>query len=219
MLSDIPLTTKNAFHKAKIEFRFSPNPIDSSAAELFDESYEPFKLISAKEIANTFPAGLLSNDSPGGVAGYLDWLESKTTITPEESLKHHEGIDKIWAKFQSIFMVLNGAIWYEPIFRAFVRHLLEKLYEDGIFWVDLRLAFHMSLQEEGTGRILPKTDVLRIFGEVLKDFKSTPEGANFWGARMIWTALRILDKTIIKENMIECMEAKEKYPDLIAGRI
>ncbi|RPA94313.1 Metallo-dependent hydrolase [Choiromyces venosus 120613-1] len=217
--SDIPLTTSKALEKANIQFTYSTTS-PKAIAGLYSSKYEPGSLILVTEVADSFPANLLLNEDSGNKTsreGFREWIISRITITAEESLKHHEGINMVWAKFQSIFMVIQGIIHYEPIYRQFVRHILHHLHQDGILWVDLRATFLMTFKAANTGTILPRADVIKVFSEVIEDYKSSPEGRGFWGARMIWTSIRRFDQDTIIASMKECVEAKKLYPNVIAG--
>lgn len=76
----------------------------------------------------------------------------------------------------------------------------------------------MTFRAANTGEILPRTDVIRVFSEEVERYKKSPEGAGFWGARMIWTTIRSFDNETIRASMKECVEAKKLYPHAIAGR-
>ena len=122
MYSDIPLTTPKALGKADIQFTYSATT-PKAVGGLYSPQYEPGNLIPVTEAAASFPANLFLTGHSGNKTsreGFLEWIISRTTITAEESLKHHEGINMIWAKFQSIFLVIQGIIFYEPIYRKFV---------------------------------------------------------------------------------------------------
>lgn len=154
----------------------------------------------------------------GGRPGFLLWLKSRCTITNDESIEHHHGVDAVWRKFSSVFTILNTIIFYEPIFRLFMRRMMSQLLADGVRWVDLRLAFTFFYYGEGSETPEPSyLRMFRIFGEEIEAFKASPEGKGFWGCRMIWTGIRILDTRKIIEDMDACITIKIKYPHLIAG--
>lgn len=100
-----------------------------------------------------------------------------------------------------------------------VRHVLHHLHLDNILWVDIRIAFVMSFRAATTGKILPRSDVLRVFEEEVELYKKSPEGEGFWGARVIWTTIRIFNSETIRASMIECVETKKLYPGAVAGEI
>lgn len=154
----------------------------------------------------------------GGKAGFLAWLKERCTITNTESIEHHHGVDAVWRKFSSVFTILNTIIFYEPIFRKFMRRLMKQLLADGVKWVDLRLAFTFFYYREG--QETPQSSYERmftVFGEEIEAFKASEEGKEFWGCRMIWTGIRVLDTRKIVEDMDQCILIKSLFPDLICG--
>lgn len=75
----------------------------------------------------------------------------------------------------------------------------------------------MSFRAATTGQILPRSDVIRVFEEEVELYKKSPEGEGFWGARVIWTTIRIFNDETIKASMKECVTSKKLYPGAIAG--
>jgi adenosine deaminase CECR1 len=78
--------------------------------------------------------------------------------------------------------------------------------------------------------------MLEHMEEEIEKFKKTPEGKDFWGARMIWTTIRQFNKKQVVEStsphshpplsshtlltnlgMKQCIEMKLEFPSLIAG--
>jgi len=181
----------------------------------------------------------------GGRNGFLSWLKDRTTITHNESIEHHHGVDAVWRKFQSCFIILNSVIFYEPIFKLFMRRMMQQLVADGVKWVDLRLAFAFFYYREGSEEPEPTYDrMFKIFGEEVEKFKASEEGEEFWGTRIIWTGMRLslgflafasrsllrlpstnacfiglraLDTRKIVEDMDACIAIKLAYPHLVSG--
>ncbi|CUS15105.1 unnamed protein product [Tuber aestivum] len=217
--SDIPLTTPKALGKANIQFTYCATT-PKVAEGLCSSQYEPRSLVPVTEFADSFPADLLPSEPLGKKTPrerFLEWIIARTTITAEESLRHHEGINMIWAKFQSIFLVVQGIINYEPVYRQFFWNILHHLHQDGILWVDLRVAYPITFRAAETGAILTSADAVKVSSEVIEAYKSSLEGKGFWGARIIWTSIRRFDQEAIIASMKECVEAKKLYPDVIAG--
>lgn len=122
IFSDIPLVSPEALRIATIHFQYLPVP-PAVAASLYSSAYVPNGFVPITEAADTFPANLLMGSEGTGTTAreaFLEWLIDRTTITAEESLKHHEGINMVWRKFQGIFRIISGIVYYEPVYRAFV---------------------------------------------------------------------------------------------------
>ncbi|KAG9234867.1 adenosine deaminase family protein-like protein [Amylocarpus encephaloides] len=203
------LESEVAREAAAVKFRFQERD------RVDEKSIWSFEYVSNTPILLTQAAEAFPN---GGRVGFIAWLKSRTTITNDESIEHHHGVDAVWRKFSSCFGILNTIIFYEPIFRLFLRRMMKLLLEDGVKWVDLRLAFTFRYYKEGIET--PEDtyhEMFRVFGEEIENFKKSDEGKGFWGARMIWTGLRILDTRKMVEDMDACIAIKMAYPHLICG--
>lgn len=207
--ADKGLVTVESRASGHVSFRYKKiTPTHPNS--IWDEEYDPNKMVPLKLAAANFPEG--------GLQGFKAWLKGRCTITLEESLDHHHGLDAVWEKFKSCFPILNSMIGYEPILRASIQHLLRDLADDGLRWVDLRLAFIFDYYREGSEE--PEEgyqEFFRVFGEEVEKFQRTVEGAKFWGCRFIWTTLRSFGKRQMVESMKECILIKQKYPELVSG--
>lgn len=192
-----------------IKFQYAPS-LPAENTSIWSKTYQANQLVSLRLAASSFP--------DGGLEGFKAWLKGRCTITAEESLDHHHGLDAIWEKFKSCFPVLNSMIFYEPIFRASMQHLLRQLADDGLRWVDFRMAFLFDYQREGCEKTeTGYKEFFRVFGEEVKKFQATEAGEHFWGCRFIWTPLRSFGSKQMVDSMKECIAIKQTFPDLIAG--
>jgi len=222
--SDAPLSSEQARLKTGFSFTFSKLSAKSGVS-IWDDAYAAETQIPLAEAADNFPSG--------GRKGFVEWVRSRTTITPEEHLKHHEGPNEVWRKFLSCFPILGSLIFYEPIFRKFMRKMCQQLLNDGVFYVDMRAAFYTPYRSSGSEDWDPDFfNMLLHMEEEIANFKASEEGKDFWGARMIWTTVRAFDnQTIVKSKfpltnrfttltrlgMKQCIEMKQEFPELIAG--
>lgn len=209
MLAEQSMSSPEARRAGSFRFKYSNQSL-SDATSVWDKSYPAKQLVPLQQMAKTFP--------DGGLDGFKAWLRERSTITLEESLESHLGQDHIWAKFTSCFPILNSILSYEPIFRASVQRILRELMDDGIRWVDFRIAFVFQYQREFCDE--PETgyhEFFQAFGEEVEKFQASSDGQNFWGSRFIWTTIRRFENKEIMESMKQCIAAKTAYPDLIAG--
>ncbi|PVH94359.1 adenosine deaminase family protein [Periconia macrospinosa] len=209
LISDAPLTSAEARLKTGFSFTYSKISARSDVS-IWSNDYAASTKIPLNLAADSFP--------DGGRKGFIEWVRSRVTITPEEHLKHHEGPNEAWRKFISCFPILGSLIYYEPIFRKFIRKLLRDLLADGVYYVDMRSAFYTPYrclgQEEWEPDFINYCDHLE--DEIAK-FKASEEGKDFWGARMIWTTVRAMDKRSVINSMNLCIATKLEFSDLIAG--
>lgn len=194
----------------EVEVAFRPMGKEWKGSSLPSGDSVQGKFVSASMAADTF--------SSGGREGFKEWLLRRCSITPSESLDHHQGLDAIWRKFGSCFPIVSSMLFYEPILRAAIQRMLAELLDDGIRWVDLRACFIFDYYHEGQKQPEKGYEAFfETFGEELEKFRATQAGSRFWGARFIWTSLRRHSKQEIVDNMILCIETKKKFPDLISG--
>lgn len=202
------LTTEEVRKAAIVTFQYSKSPTTTKTS-IWADTYQPGELVPAIAAADSFE---------GGREAFKTWIVSRSTITPEESLNHHHGLDAVWEKFGSCFMVLGSMLRYEPIFRASLRRLFQQLRDDGLQWADFRMAFAAKYWKEGHDKPEEGQEGLfQAFGEELEKFQATEEGKGWWGCRFIWTTLRMYDKKDMVDHMKQCISVKKAYPHLIAG--
>ncbi|KAI9817197.1 MAG: hypothetical protein M1827_001309 [Pycnora praestabilis] len=208
--STAPLSSAADLANASFQLTYRSSLKETSVASIWTEAYRSSTIVPLAEAADSFPNG--------GRSGFVSWLKDRCTITSEESIEHHHGVNAIWQKFMSTFPILGSIIYYEPIFRASVQRVCQELLDDGVRWVDWRAMFEFQYRREGCD--VPEEgyeETIRVLGEEVEKFKSTEKGKAFWGARMIWTTARGFDKRRIVESMKQCIEVKKVYPHLIAG--
>jgi len=231
MTCSVPLDTDAARQTGVPAFAFHLSP-QSTTASLWSADYKPNTGIPLTEAADTFPSS--------GRDGFIAWLVSRSSISSQESVSHHEGSDAIWAKFISCFSILRTLVYIEPIWRKFLSRMFHQLADDNVQWVDVRAAFSFDYFKEGND--VPESSLdgfmqmVRVFGEEVEMFRATPAGKNFWGARLLWTTIRSFDNRTIAESesapamnpstrtnhrqppdMKHCIEVKLAFPALVSG--
>jgi adenosine deaminase CECR1 len=191
--ADGPITTEGTRRKTGFSFIYSKSPKDD--ASLWNDAYVANTPVSVNSAADNFP--------DGGKLGFVEWIRSRVTISNTEHLSHHEGPNEIWRKFMSCFPILGSLIFYEPIFRKFIRKMCKTLLDDGVFWVDARAAFYTPYRSAGKEDWDPDFfNMLDHLAEEVEDFKKSEEGKGFWGLRMIWTTIRQFDKKMVIDSML-----------------
>lgn len=209
MSSDCAITNDTAKRRANFRFRFfSETP--TATASLWDEKYEPQSWTPIIAAAQSYPEG--------GQEGFISMLISRVSITPEVALSQHLGVSDIWRLFTTFFPIMDSLLRYEPIFRKFIRRMLSQLLEDGVRWVDIRSDFITPFTRVGCNEPDQGCEAMfKALDEEIEAFKNSEEGKGFWGARLIWTAIRIFPTRSIVEDMKECIRMKQIYPHLICG--
>ena len=186
------LTSTIVRERSSLKFQHDSS-ITATASSIWSADYAPNVLIPLKECAESFP--------DGGRAGFITWMENRCSITQTESLQHHLGVDDVWRKLSSAFIILSPIFYYEPIFRTFVRKLFSTLLEDGIRWIEIRAVVNSAFTFTGRNTAEYKPlEIARILDEVITEFMASDEGKEFWGARIIWTSMRHTSTKVIIEG-------------------
>lgn len=114
------LSSADARRDAEVKISFRKG--EEGDQPVWHELYAPGKWQGVRGAAETFP--------DGGKEGFRSWMVQRCSL-PDESRSSSQRCGKSLRLLQSI-------ICYEPIFRAFVKKLLENLNEDAVSWAELR---------------------------------------------------------------------------------
>ncbi|KAB8070109.1 hypothetical protein BDV29DRAFT_38985 [Aspergillus leporis] len=195
---------------ASILFAHVNHTVATDVSSIHSAGYVPNTQIPVMVAAETFP---------GGTQGFIDFVKSKLTVLPEDSIRHDLGVDEIWRKFQAAFTPADSMISYEPIVRTFYQKLFSRLAADHISWVEIRASGAGGmLVHEGDEVADPDPNIWwTVLLEELQKFQNTTEGADFWGARVIWSDLRSLDTASLTKSMGLALERKRNFPQLFSG--
>jgi len=188
--ANLPLTTKTNRQNGSIQFKHVSTNC-SEGPSLWSSQYSAGTFVPVALAAEKFPEG--------GRGGFVEWLKERCSITSEESLQHHLGVDDVWRKLQGGFIILGPIIYYEPIMRAFLIKFFETLVDDGVKWVEIRAVFSTPFTRDGAD--VPTEDFTALVGvikEVAEEFKASH---NFWGVRLIWTTMRFRESAHVLEGM------------------
>jgi adenosine deaminase CECR1 len=191
VIADGPITTEQ--QRRKTGFSFTYAKTTNNDVSIWNETYTAKTPVPINTAAADFPEN--------GRAGFIEWVRSRVTITASEHLSHHEGPNEAWRKFMSCFPILGSLMYYEPIFRKFIRRMCKQLLDDGVYYVDMRSAFYTPY------RCLGKEDwdkdwfyMLEHLEDEIEKFKKSEEGKDFWGGRIIWTTVRQFNKKQVIES-------------------
>ncbi|KAJ5640101.1 uncharacterized protein N7484_007963 [Penicillium longicatenatum] len=165
------------------------------------------------------PVTVAAANFKGGEAGFLDFIKMKTTVPPEESIRHELGVDEIWRRFQACFGPTGSMLEYEPVVRKFYQTLFTDLASDGINWVEIRSGGSSGkLVHDGQEDVDPSLDAWwTVLVEEINKFKATEKGKNFWGARIIWADSRGKPRASITKSMKIALQRKLNFPELFSG--
>ncbi|KAJ5548382.1 hypothetical protein N7513_005616 [Penicillium frequentans] len=209
--SSQPVDTNDAKMNATITFSHSNiTTSEPQSPDIDSPDYVPDTKIPVTAAAANFQ---------GGEEGFLEFIKLKTTVPPEESIRHELGVDEIWRRFQACFGPTGSMLEYEPVVRKFYQTLFSDLANDGINWVEIRSGGSSGkLVHDGQEDVDPNLDVWwTVLVEEIDKFKATEEGKNFWGVRIIWSDSRGKNRASLTKSMKIALQRKQNFPELFSG--
>lgn len=118
---------------------------------------------------------------------------------------------------------MKGLFNYETALRAYVRALIQDFVRDKITYAEIRatLPGNTTTLDDASGS-LTHSEVCRIILDEIAASKAdpaiVPAGSFFQGFKLIYCVPKIIpNPNYISENMDECIQLKEEFPDLICG--
>ncbi len=122
----------------------------------------------------------------------MAWLKSRSTITQEDSMSHHLGVDDIWRRLLGGFRIIGPIEFYESITRGFIRKFLGTLAQDGVRWVEMRgMTRNVRLEGEDTPKE-NRLELVRALSEETENFMRSEEWRQLLGARLTWDTSGVL---------------------------
>ena len=235
------LDSIQALHSAEVRFMVLPQrPSVPQPSSIWTPNYIPDTWVPYAEARSAFPhphpylsssssSSATTADTPDRLPPYLfpsadpgscfdAYVHSLTTLTPHNAAPPIANSKQAWAKFISTFAVIGGLLGYEPIFRAYVKEMLRSHLVDGIGYTEVRLNFFdpFMVRADGTPD-LSHREWVRIYGEVIEEFRADPANTGFYGSRIIYSTVRIISPEKLREYCQDCLELKLEFPHLIAG--
>ncbi|KAL4808231.1 hypothetical protein BDV18DRAFT_134504 [Aspergillus unguis] len=203
-----PLISEGDYQEVPVTFRNRPSSATESKDKpsLWAEGYEPSTFIDLQAAAASFP--------DGGEAGFRKWLKGRCTLA-KATLGGSKAISDL---FGLRLPVINSILQYEPILRSCLQRIFSHLAADKIRYVEFRVAFNFQYTLKGSDK--PEQDYIgwfQILQEEIQRFKSSKEGSDFYGARIVWATMRDLSNQEIGESMKQCLLTKDQFPDLICA--
>jgi adenosine deaminase CECR1 len=195
--------------KTAPSFTYAPRFERSCQESIWTTAYKSDSLVPVQEAASTFP---------GGVQAFKTWARSHMVLPKHESMKHHQGMYPVWRRFGGCFQSIGGLLYTEPIFRQALPRIFQQLVQDGIRYVEFRSTFMQRWHRTDAEK--PDKDfshLFETFAEELESYTNSEDGGRLWGARIIWSTLRLLGDDEIKLDMQRCIAMKQKFPTVISG--
>lgn len=118
--------------------------------------------------------------------------------------------------------MMKGLFAYESAFRNYTRACIEDFAKDNIQYAEIRPNFMSTntlKKDDGVGSI-GNEGIMQIIEEELQITKAKikQEGGYFGDMKVIYCTPRSFKNDQIETALNECIELKQKFPDLLCGK-
>ncbi|XP_053683560.1 adenosine deaminase 2-like [Sabethes cyaneus] len=149
-----------------------------------------------------------------GTAELFDlWLESMINLRLRGPQLMHTDLNHIWDEFERMFTVMKDLISYKPFFEAFHTRLLEEFYEDGVFYIELRMS--LSKLYDAGNRVYDEMEVAKIVQHLVNSFREA--NPDFIGVKIIFSKHRGIDTGTAQDLLKSFVKLNAEMPNLVIG--
>lgn len=193
----------------------SRNVVDSlEDTNIFSLDYEPGAWMLYSSFRTKFP---------GGEQAAETWLLSKMVLSAQDVYKSSQTIDGIWQVFLQSFLVIRGLLYYESAWKYLWDSVMRALVKENIQYAEIRFVLgrdNLVISDDGT-RELAYDEMLDIIQTSSQEeiLRCESVGKVFYGIKIIYTQLRRCDTEEMEWAMENCIKLKQKYPNLICGKL
>lgn len=136
-----------------------------------------------------------------------------TIITSEDPELVYHSQDVIWHWFEQAFLAMLGLVTYAPVFREYYYRGLQEFYSDNVMYLEVRALLPEIYELDG--RTYDRAWTLKTYQDVTRQF--TAEHPDFFGARIIFSAHRGVNASVLTGVVEEAMKLQRDFPDIMAG--
>ncbi|XP_050411379.1 adenosine deaminase AGSA [Patella vulgata] len=122
-------------------------------------------------------------------------------------------VNDVWKKFSKYFGLINGVLYYAPVFKDYFHQALVEFYQDNVQCLEVRAGLPQVYELNGTVR--DQDWVVQAYQSISTEF--TKQNPNFWGTKIIYSGIRFNPVATILNNVKDAMRLMKAYPDFVVG--
>ncbi|XP_011495794.1 PREDICTED: adenosine deaminase CECR1-like [Ceratosolen solmsi marchali] len=140
-------------------------------------------------------------------------ISRQLTMVTEQPEKTYPDSTIAWTKFIDIFRLITPMLTYRPVYEDYFYHGLLDLYNDNVFYIELRSTLPTLYELDGTkyGPI----EVALIYKKVTERFMQ--DYPHFLGMKLIYAPIRSMETAQFNESLKVALELKRTMPNFFAG--
>tara|TARA_R110002003_G_scaffold135_2_gene12495 strand:+ start:11731 stop:12177 length:447 start_codon:yes stop_codon:yes gene_type:complete len=133
---------------------------------------------------------------------------------------------RVWARFNQATRCFKGLLNYESVYKWYIGQAIDRMIEEKVMYAELRpmLLDKWIPSSDGKREINNAAQMQLIIDGVvekqaeLKNRKPSEIHKFPFGLKIIYCTPRSISKAMMREEMMQCIELKLQYPDLICGK-
>lgn len=152
------------------------------------------------------------------------WVEDKMVLSAEEAYDPTQTTNGVWARFNQATRAFKGLVNYESIYRWYLENAIESFIDDRVMYAELRpMLMDKSIPSDDGARRLFHQDQMNILLDVVQkkqdQLRAKGELDKFpFGMKIIYCAPRSIPKTMMQQEIKDCIKLHLQYPKLICGK-
>ncbi|XP_041972546.1 adenosine deaminase 2-like [Aricia agestis] len=151
--------------------------------------------------------------SSGNVEKFDAELLKYFSIIIPNPLEVYTDVNTAWSKFQEYFIVTTALFSYKPVWEKYFYDTLKALREDNVMYFEVRSVLPHLYDLKGNH--YDEIQTAGSYKDALDKFMM--DYPDFYGAKLIYAPLRLVDAKTVNKYLKIAYELKKKYPDFVAG--
>lgn len=151
--------------------------------------------------------------SSGNVERFDSELRKYFSIVIDNPSEVHTDVNSVWLKFQQYFITTGAMFGYKPVWEQYFYDTLKACRDDNVMYIEIRSVLPELYDLDGN--VYDSVETAVSYKETLDRFMS--DYPDFYGAKLIYAPLRMVDAKTVKQYIKIAKEIKRKLPDFFAG--
>ena len=133
-------------------------------------------------------------------------------------------ICRVWARFNQATRCFKGLLNYEGVYKWYISKAIDRMIEEKVIYAELRpMLLDKSIpSNDGKHEIRNSAQMQLIVDGVREkqaELEKKGELHKFpFGLKIVYCTPRSIRKDMMQEEMKQCIELKQQFPDLICGK-
>ncbi|CAH0595108.1 unnamed protein product [Chrysodeixis includens] len=147
------------------------------------------------------------------VADFDAELRKYFTIVIDNPNEVYTDVNTVWKRFQQYFISTGPLFTYKPVWEKYYYDTLVAMREDNVMYFEIRTILPDLYDLDGN--TYNAVETAKIYKKVTEKFQK--DYPDFFGAKLIYAPLKVLDKPTLHEYIRTAKEIKKLMPDFFAG--